>query len=182
MSQSLPDHVRSLPRLHLPCPKSLDETSNCQKYPVITSSCCPLRSRCILGQTLIFSFSLTCSQAKPGRLWLSPLPTPTPVPATAAALMCRFSGGICGENCFFFSYGSWTPSLLEGKSPTVLVTGLYWEEWGGDIEETQPQWCCLSHYIQISLSNHLVKQIQTYPLQYLCYSQLQSSFDSAEAT
>lgn len=129
-----PSHICSLPRLHLPCPKSMDETSNCQKYPVITSSCCPLRSRCILGQTLAFFFffsflfSLTCLQAKPGRLWLSPLSPPPNMPATAAPLMCRLSGGIYSENCFFFSYESWTPSLLEGKTPTVLMTGLYWEE------------------------------------------------------
>lgn len=160
-----PDHIRSLPRLHLPCPKSMDETSNCHKYPVITSSCCPLRSRCILGQTLVPFFffsllSLTCLQAKLGRLWLSP-PSPhttrPPIPATAAALMCWLSRGIRSENCFFFSYESWTPSLLEGKSPTVLMTGLCWEEWGWDAEEIQPQWCCLSRDIKISLGNYLLK-------------------------
>ena len=50
-----PTTVCSLPWLHLPGPKSMDETSNCQKYPVITSSCCPLRSRCILGLRCYFS-------------------------------------------------------------------------------------------------------------------------------
>lgn len=48
-----------LPWLHRLCPQSLAETSNCQKYPVITSSCCPVRTRCILGTTLrLFSLSL----------------------------------------------------------------------------------------------------------------------------
>lgn len=50
MSQSIVDQCTFPPLAPLLCPQSTDKTSNCQKYPVITSSCSPLRTHGILGR------------------------------------------------------------------------------------------------------------------------------------
>lgn len=49
-------------------------------------------------------------------------PPPPAHPCQRHLFDVAFSGGLCSENCFFFSSKCWSPSLLKGKTPTVLST------------------------------------------------------------
>lgn len=167
MSESLPDHVHSLPQLHLPCRKGLDETSNCQKYPVITSSCCPLRSGCILGQTLIFSSLSPAHRRNQASSGLAPTPPPSSPPLL---LWCAGSqGGSVAKIAFSSAMRTGPPQHHHPPHCNCWRASLQLSLWldstgrskGGDIEEMQLQSSHLSNFSQICLTSYLVNQFQT---------------------
>lgn len=134
-----------LPRLHLPCSQKLrwdvklPEISCDNKHP-LSFEILPY------SWTTHWYFSSPSPARRQSQTGsgLAPL-THLPPPRHHCCFDVCVLGGILWLNCFFFCCESWSPSLLEGKSSTILMTGLQWEDLG-TVDSC-------SNYIQISLSN-----------------------------
>lgn len=138
---TLPDHCPPLPSAPSPLPQKHGRDVKLPEISCDNKQLLSFEISLYSWTTLIFFLSLTCSQAKPGRLWLSPHHLPhSPAASPPLLLWCASSRGRSVAKLLFLQLRELDPLIVGGQVSNCSYDRIaLGKNEGGDGEDTSLQ-------------------------------------------